>query len=337
MNNVFLVHTEYHLMMTIRMIVTCFNSDNNYVYYTVGRLKSEISLKENYYNIFFKQLPSDNYGVRSTFDNMLSIQPSHFYLFQDNSSDNIYLMYHFHKRKINVSLVQDGYKPYPIWHRKLLPLVVVKETFEFYFQMFKRRALIPSLFLRSYKYGSLRYIDNLWLEFPNKLPYKTDKQLVQIPGFTKEALSLCFLLFAYNPDVVFENVILYIGQPFRQIELRNRELIIIKQILQKNTDKKFIYRPHPLVSKEQLSDIIAIDGVSVYDKAIPIELLMLYMKNSIIISPWSTALLTNNISCRYYWLHKLLFQDEGFSSIKQIEIVNPTNHIREVANIDEIV
>lgn len=337
MTNIFLVHTEYHLMVTIRIIVSCFSKDENHIYYTVGRLKKEQFKETNNYGMVFKPLPAKDYGVRSTLNEMLALKPSNFIFFQDNNSDNIYLIYNFYRKHIKVSLVQDGYKPYPIWHRKHLALVVVKETFEMYMQMIKRKALIPSLFLRTYKYGALRFIDALWLEYPDKLPYKTHKSLVQIPAFSQKSKSLCFKLFDYQKEDGFDGSVLYVGQPLRKEYLRKKELDIISRIIKNHPNKRFVYKPHPLVSKEQLSEILNIKEVEIYGKAIPIELLMVSMEDSIIVSPWSAALLTYNDRCRYYWLHKMLFEEEKAQKENQMEIVNPTNHIREIANLDEIV
>lgn len=337
MTNIFLIHTEYHLLVTIRMIASCFCKDENIIYYTVGRLKKEHFIETNNCGMIFKPLPAKDYGVRSTLNEMLASNPSNFIVFQDFYSDIIYLAYHLHKKKIKVSLVQDGYKPYPIWHRKHLAMVVVKETSELYLQMIKRKALIPSLFFRTYKYGALRYIDAFWLEYPDGLPFKTRKELVKIPTFSQESKSMCFKLFDYKKEDGYDGSILYVGQAFRKDYLRKKELIIISDIIKKHSEKRFIYKPHPLVSKEQLSEISKIKGVEIYERSIPIELLMVSMDNSIIVSPWSAALLTYNDRCRYYWLHKMLFEEEIAQKGRQMEIVNPTNHIREVTNVDEIV
>ena len=69
--------------------------------------------------------------------------------------------------------------------------------------------------------------------------------------------------------------------------------------------------------------------------AIPVELLIMQMKDTCIISGYSTALLTNNPSCRFYWTYKLLGNEGRLFS--QLQIVNPTKHIKEVSTIDEIV
>jgi len=335
MTNVFLVHTEYHLMVTIRMIVSCFNKDSNIVYYTVRRIKNHPSLPTNDYAIVFIPLPAKDYGVKSVFLDMMATKPSNFIVFQDFLSDNIYLIYNFYRKRIKVSLVQDGFKPYPIWHRKHQFVVIIKETTELYLQMAKRRSLIPSFFLRSYKYGKLRYFKELWLDYPDKLPYKSKKKINKIPDFTEESKTLCFSLFSYCKEKTIENAILFIGQPLKTEELRRREVDTIEKLLSIHSTKTFIYRPHPNMSKEQQDRIIQISGVNIYDKPMPIELLMLSMDNSIIVSPWSTALLTNNKKCRFYWIYKLIF--DNFAQAAQYEIVNPTDHIIEVNSIEEVI
>lgn len=334
MTNIFLIHTEYHLMLTLRIIVSCYNNDKNFVFYTVGRIKEDNLVNSNTYGITYQPIPRYNYGNKSTVDAMMATDSQNFFVFQDHVSDNIFLIYHLHRKKVKVALVQDGYKPYPVWHRKRLPLVIIKETFELYKQMWKRRAMIPSLVFRSYKYGKLRFVEELWLEYPDKLPYKTSKKIIQIPDFTDESLRLVLTTFSFLPDSIYNDTIFYVGQPLKKESFKKKELEIIKQLIQKYPNNRFVFRPHPNMSKEQLSCIIQIDGVAVYDTPIPIELLLITMKNSIIISPWSTALLTNNKQCRFYWIYKIL----GRGSLEkiQIEIVNPTSHINVIENLDEI-
>ena len=59
------------------------------------------------------------------------------------------------------------------------------------------------------------------------------------------------------------------------------------------------------------------------------------MKDTCIISGYSTALLINNPTCRLYGTYKLL--GSGGRLFTQVQIVNPTEHIKEVSTIDEIV
>lgn len=333
MVNIFLVHTEYHVLMTVRIISALYRNDQNVIFYTPGRISLNTGNNDYDLGLEFHCLPAVNYGVAQTIKQMMAYSPDNFFCFQNNSSDNIYLFYHLQKKKIKTILVQDGLKPYPIWHRKRLPLVIIKETFEFYRQMVRRHSVIPSVFFQSYVYGSLRYIDELWLEYPDKFPHKTKKNIVKIPDFNDVSINTLLKLFNYTPTTEFDNNILYIGQSFRSKEMRLEEIEIIKQIIQQNNKKIFFYKPHPLSSQEQLDAISEIDGVKIFNRRIPVELQLLNIRNGIIISPWSTALLTKNGSCRFFWIFTL------FKSLKkgtQMEILNPTNHIITASSIEEI-
>ena len=71
----------------------------------------------------------------------------------------------------------------------------------------------------------------------------------------------------------------------------------------------------------------------IYDK-IPVELYVLTMKNTIIISAASTAMFTFNPTCSYYYTHKLYNYGRIFS---QIEIGNPTSYIKNIDKLEEII
>ena len=76
-----------------------------------------------------------------------------------------------------------------------------------------------------------------------------------------------------------------------------------------------------------------IAGFSYLEDIVPAELIIASMKDSIIVSRYSTALITNNPNCRFYWTHRLYNNVEVLS---QLEIINPTSHITEVNDFAEI-
>ena len=76
-----------------------------------------------------------------------------------------------------------------------------------------------------------------------------------------------------------------------------------------------------------------IENVIIIKEIFPVELLMIQMKDTVIISRHSTSMLTDNPSCRYYWTHKLFPKS---SLTDQLAIINPTSHIVEVKKINEI-
>ena len=135
--------------------------------------------------------------------------------------------------------------------------------------------------------------------------------------------------YAINP-----NDLLIVGQPRRK-EYWDKEIEILNELIAKFSNKGIIYKSHPNTKPELLEQISRIKGLTIVNYAIPVELLIMQMKDTCIISGYSTALLTNNPSCRFYWTYKLLGNEGRLFS--QLQIVNPTKHIKEVSTIDEIV
>ena len=76
------------------------------------------------------------------------------------------------------------------------------------------------------------------------------------------------------------------------------------------------------------------DNIHIIDDKIPVELYVLTMKNTLIISAASTAMFTYNPTCTYYYTHKLYNYGRIFT---QIEIGNPTDYIIEIEKLEEIV
>lgn len=331
MSNIFLIHTEYHLLMTIRIILSNFKNCDNYIYIaSANRIPG--NYVSNYSNIHFRRLEAVNYGNYNTINEFISLKSENFFFFQDNSSDNIYIAFHLQRKKIKVALVQDGLKPYPKWHRKHLVLSLFRETFQFYMQMFRRKAVIPSLFLKSYKYGHLKYVDQLWVDYPDKLSSKTNKEIIRIPDMSKEISDEIESILSYRPMANLDNVILYIGQPLKPI-LWKKEIEIINLIKANNPQMQFLYKVHPNTKNEQLENYKSINAFSFVKDNIPAELIIAAMNRSIIVSIYSTALITNNPNCKFYWTRKL-YGDSGIFT--QLEIINPTSHIIEVENVSEI-
>ena len=128
------------------------------------------------------------------------------------------------------------------------------------------------------------------------------------------------------------NSILVVGQPAESITIMETDINIIKYIAS-NFQKTILYKPHPLISGIHLNKIKEIENVIIIKEIFPVELLMIQMRDTVIISSHSTSMLIDNPSCRYYWTHKLF---PKYSITDQLAIINPTSHIVEVKKINEI-
>lgn len=332
--NIFLVHTEYHLMLSINLIVSQFMDTVNHIYITEGkRVRKDLFVTEK--NIQIHRIAGKNYGTAEFLHQLLDKEPANFFFFQEVSSDNMYLTYWLHHKGVNVALLQDGLKSYMLWERKNLAAHILLDTITFHKEILKRKTYMPYFKLNNlYHYGGWDFIDELWLSFPDKFVNKSNKRLRQLPEFSHLSISMLNEMFDIRQYTINPNDLLFVGQyPLR--EYWDKEIEILNGIIAKFPNKKIIYKSHPNAQPELLEKISQIKGLTIVNYAIPVELLIMQMKDTCIIGEFSTALLTNNPSCRFYWTYKLL-GGEG-RLFTQMQIVNPTEHIKEVSTIDEIV
>lgn len=330
--NIFLVHTEYHLMLSINLILDRFIDCKNCIYYTKGKRLSR-EFKSNNSSIVFRPIFPDEFGSKTLFDDMIGKHPENFFYFQDNSSFNCYAAYKMHKKGVNVALLQDGLKPYVVWNKKHEFLSMVKDTVLAYKELFKGRLYLSTVIpMYLYRYGCDSFIDELWLTYPDKFINKYNKILKQLPAFSDDAISLLNSIFNFDKNKFDMNSILVVGQPAESITIMETDINIIKYIAS-NFQKTILYKPHPLISDIHLNKIKEIENVIIIKEIFPVELLMIQMRDTVIISRHSTSMLTDNPSCRYYWTHKLFPKS---SLTDQLAIINPTSHIVEVKKINEI-
>lgn len=332
--NIFLVHTEYHLMLSVNLIVSKYMDMVNHVYITEGkRVRKDLFVAEK--NIQIHRIAAKNYGTVEFLHQLQNKKPTNFFFFQEVSSDNIYLCYWLHHNGVNVALLQDGLKPYVAWNRKNLAAHILLDTFTFHKEIWKRKTFMPYFkLINLYNYGNWEFIDEVWLSFPHKYVNKSNKRLRQLPDFSRRSIGILNEMFGIQQYAINPNNLLIVGQP-RGKEYWEKEIEILNGIIARFPNNGIIYKSHPNTKPELLEQISLIKGLKIVNYPIPVELLIMQMKDTCIISGYSTALLTNNPSCRFYWTYKL-FGNEG-RLFTQVQIVNPTKHIKEVTTIDEIV
>lgn len=332
--NIFLVHTEYHLMLSVNLIVSKYMDMVNHIYITEGkRVRKDLLVTEK--NIQIHRIAGKNYGTTEFLHQLLNNEPANFFFFQEVSSDNMYLTYWLHQKGVNVALLQDGLKAYMVWNRKNLAAHILLDTITFHKEILKRKTYMPYFKLNNLsQYGGWDFIDEVWLSFPDKFINKAKKRLRQLPDFSYQSICMLNEMFDIRQYTINPNDLLFVGQyPLR--EYWDKEIEILNGIIAKFPNKKILYKSHPNAQPELVEQLSQIKGLTIVNYAIPVELLIMQMKDTCIIGEFSTALLTNNPSCRFYWTYKLL--GGGGRLFTQMQIVNPTDHIKEVSTIDEIV
>lgn len=333
--NVFIVHTEYHVLLTVNIICSQYLDYDNYVYVTLGtRLKKLNNIPIP--NVKIHLIP-ENARIKDILQEIIAYKPERFFFYQDNSDNNMYLCYNLSKAGTTIALVQDGLKPYVKWNKRHETLSTIKDTLNTYFHLVKQHAFVPSLvWMRFYDYGDWRFTDELWLTNPDAFINKHHKKLVKIPEFSSQMLSILNDMFDYKGDEDLDSVVLVLGQPTANSQNWLFDASLVEQIINKFPHNKIWYKPHPLTDPKHLEMIKSIKSgnFDFYTNIIPAELLILQLIDSIIVSRNSTAMLTHNKHCKYYWTHKM-YPTDTLSA--QLGICNPTSFIKEIKTVDEIV
>lgn len=332
--NIFIVHTEYHVLLTVSIIYSQYFDYDNHIYVTLSdRLKTVGPISNPSIKI---HLLNKGYNVKNLLYEIEEYKPERFFFYQDNSEFNMYLCYNLSKKGTIIALVQDGLKPYIKWKKSHEVLSTIKDTIISYYNLIKHHAVLNSIvWMCFYDYGDWKFINELWLTHPDAFNNKHHKQLIKIPNPTSKALSVLNELFEYSGEDNLKSIVLIIGQPATNCQSWQFDASLVNDIVKKFSQHKVLYKPHPLTNPDHFDMIrnIKQENFQIYTNKVPAELIILQMMDSIIISRNSTSMLMHNNKCKYYWTHQMFPKDKVSS---QLETINPTTHILEISSINEI-
>lgn len=328
-NNIFLVYTEYHIMQSINIILHYYNDCNNIIFYRESkRIKDFNSINCNYH--FEKINESKDYSA--IFSHLMSFSPDNYFFFQEMGGFNVYLAYSMHKNGVKVNLVQDGLKPYVEWHKKHAFISSVKDTFNVHKEIHRCNGIFYNFsLLNFYKYGNFYYINSLWLTHPKSFPFIA-KEIKEIPTFTDSIIEVLNKQFSFVPSSNNNELVLIIGQN-KGIDNYKEDVQLIENIIDRYNGRRILFKPHPNTIDVHLNSLKELSGLEFVAGQFPVELLILNLSNSIIISGYSTSALTYNPTCKYFWTHKLYKKNKVSS---QYTVNNPTDYIHEIDCLDEL-
>ena len=316
-------------MQSINIILHYYNDCNNIIYYRENcRIKDFHSINCNYH--FEKLSVSNDYNA--FFLQLMSYSPDNYFFFQEMGGLNVYLAYSMHKKGVNVNLVQDGLKPYVKWHKKHALISKLIDTFNVHKDINRHKGVFNNIrLLNFYDYGCFFFIDSLWLSHPNSFPSKV-KNIKEIPAFTGSIIEVLNKQFSFVPSNNNHDLVLIIGQN-TGINNYKDDVQIIEIIIDKFKGKKILFKPHPNSIDVHLKSLKELSGLEFVEGQFPVELLILNLKDSSIISGYSASALTYNPACKYYWTYKLYKKNKVSS---QYTIINPTDYIHEIDCLDEL-
>ncbi len=343
-NIAFLVHTEYHLLISSSIISAHFNDTTtfeNRIYNLFSKRKLVEGLNTHLVSNEFKVICSEgNKQIKSDLQEIIEFAPDFFFYFQEGSPINYYIVANLSKKGTKIALVQDGLKAYSIVNKRFEGLAIIRDTFRSYKHLFDHKLpLWKAHLFKNYKYGVTKEINELWVSHPDAFVKNNKKLIRKIPEISeKNRLELIRGVFNFEQDRFLtsgdDKVIFYINQPFYNNNNIAIEYLFLKKLIETNNSIKGVYvKIHRSTSEYHLNFYKKLPIVTIIYDNIPAELLVLSLNNSIVLSGWSTTLLTFNPTCNYYYNYPIYEKDVLLS---QSYPFNPTDYIKVIDSVEAI-
>jgi len=339
--NIFLAHTEYHLICSLNLALTSYTGDEyeNHIYYSRGAKRLNYELKP------IKDLNGfiQPYEANKELEQIKLLQKENcnrFFFFQENSILNKYLASHLKIKGAIICLAPDGSKPYGEFSKNHETLSMIIDTFCDYVFLLKKKLILPKFILsRYYRYGSSHIIDEVWLQNPELFNYKLNKtkgKLMRMPLFEGSQMEKLAEAFCFKADSLLEkeHIILYINQPFWSEKLVQQELYILNEILKAFPTKTINIKLHPNTPQNTLSRYSQLERVTLINENYPAEFYISMITKSIIFSGWSTALMHYSKCNNYYYLYPN-YKKLDDKILNQIKLM-PFQHIQIISSIKEM-
>ncbi len=344
----FLVHTEYHVMLALSLIADKYSSVSNYQI-DIVQTKSKhdnrfqfnfnTNIAENVtYQVLNYEEHDFNYNSElvKLLEQIVNTGYAVFVLFNHHAYLPVQMAKMLHKKGTQIHLAPDGMKVYNT-NRKITPRWSLIAALEF--QKFSRankfafKWHVPKL-----GYANLKEINKLYIDFPQAYDNYTHKvieefNVLQSP-LAKKMVSTYFNFTITDDLERTDKVIMYINQASRNQPLYDFEIEVLQFLALNYPDYKLVVKLHPSTEPDQLNSMKQISGIQFISKSYPAELYIAQLVDSIVVSFWSTACLINNESTRIYWLTPII--NERNIMLGFVSIQNPTSHIIEVKDLNEI-
>jgi len=333
---VFMVNTEYHLLLSVGIIQQYFNSGYKLLIYRVSP-KDGTRLNNVCFNssdIIYKQIIYDyrhpQIHLKVHLNEIIDVHPDIFFFFLENKFWMGYFFSRLHKKGTKIILGPDGMKAYSDYTVPLLS--IVKNTFKGFVYSIESKIFFPPFVERCY--ATSKYIDEVWVDNKEKFKNRTNKKVIEfiIPHDESYVADLNKIFMVKKEDFLLmkEKTILFLDSPFSSEPYYDKTIHILKELQNKYTDRKLAIKLHQLSSNKARKKYRSISGVFFVESQYPAELYIANAKDCIVVSLISTSLLFYNPCCRYYWIYPMFKQIVDYSNIK-----NPTKHIKVVESIAE--
>lgn len=345
--NIYLCVTEYHVLLSILLSIERFFSDefdNKIILCNEGRFND----KERYNfsiinNVEYVVYPKEYVRSMDFIKETISKSTGTLFVFNLNNPHFIYLFYKLKQTKqAKTAFVQEGLASYNFDYYTLrerlgrikTDISIIRESriknLCFYLYCFGYRGLGGKIFDYYDKAVGSSLVDSFWLTFPDDAKYGRDKA-VRLPVFTNRSISVANNFFKYQQSLSLkENDIVFIDQSI----IGSFEFV--SELSNSFPNSRIFIKLHPRTKQENTYEYKKNPNVCILSslQGIPVELFLQNLRNAIVVTPFSSALLINNPSCRYYYTYKWHLQ-HGYNIVND-NLFTPGRHIRIIGSIGEI-
>jgi hypothetical protein len=346
----FLIHTEYHLLLAIYYLYSnnyLFNNEYEYIFLLNAgpnsrRLNKQLDFSSLPIKVHFLDIGKNvNEPMSSELKQILgdleNQEISEFNFFQEQDYFAVIILSLLKDNNIKINLFQDGLKPYVSESLGFTPSLHIQDfKINKYIQQNGYKVTDWFSSFRCHKYGFLKNIDNLYLTFPESFPRKHQKNIKELDfKIDNQLLKIYQKIFNWNDNLLTqkENVIFFLNQPMR--DDGSFDMNILRRLKEMYPDHPIIIKNHPNTPKEKIMQYNSLDDCTVIDSKIPAELFLATLNKSIIISVCSTAMFVDNPSCSFYYLYNII-EKNNIGRLKKYKVINPTSHVLLPERIEEI-
>jgi hypothetical protein len=340
--NLFITFTPYQFISAYNLCKENYQADEfvNIIYFFKSNKSGyEISLKFEDFNGEIIRFDDESW-----LDLIMSLKDQvfcRFFFFQENSIYNKYLAYHLKKKGTIICLGPDGTKPYGIFNKKHEIISILKDTWRDY-KLLKSNGLMLNVLMWSkyYRYGSFKYLDEVWLQYPELFDAKKNKtkgKIVKLPELNSENITKLSKAFKFDCKLnEKERIILYFNQPFFSVPLIDKEFEILEEISNSFPHKKINIKLHPGTNPSVKDKMLGKSYLNVIEDKMPAEFYLKEVSNSIVLTGWSAALMhdINKNNNNYFYLYPL-YKKTNDKVLSQISLIG-FPHVKMLDNIKEL-
>lgn len=340
-NIVFIIHTEYHLIEAVSYILNEYHEGEYkpYIYrisLTDSHRLDRFSIQKEYIPAVYREIRYEyNYKFDKAFKNCLeeivTLSPDVLVIFDEGQYWYPYLLNRIKKEcSTTIVMAPDGTN---VYYNDDLSLEYRFKYFVHSIQFNYTHHLLPPFIpvIHKHHYAYTKEIDELWMEYTTSFNNFYKKKVCQKPIYNSKLIrDTINRIFQYECKEANDKSVVLFDAPYSNDTI-DHCVELLKWMKLRYPNYNYLIKLHPHASKYAIEAYKTLDFVSYLSNKYPAELYIQNMHGSIYFSVHSTAMLSYNPTCHYFWTSPMVFEKK----INEL-LINPTEYIHEISSFDQI-